>query len=780
MLLLANTLLEWIEDDTLAEAADETPRNPRVLRVLWTNPLNQSAAVINLYDNSGKPERGGKFDNGAAPEIRTVDELAQAVTDGQMRVLRHDPSLGLVQRREEEIKPKHRIHRDHSFAAIQPMLEKVGLPKLFDPVIRRAAIVKAAADTGLTEVILRRYLRRYWQGGQTVNALLPHFDHCGAKGVSKSKPGGKKRGRPRKVDQEGREPAGINLGPEDHEKFRLGIKTFYLKQEGKGCSLEAAFEKTLSRYYHVGHKRIGAKLVPVLPLAEHLPSFGQFIAFFYKHRNATEVLLSRHGRRKFNLRHRAVLGTSDKLGRFGPGSCFQIDSTTADVYLVSSLDRSRLIGRPTLYLIVDVFSRLIVGFAVTLESPSYAAAMLALENAATDKVVYCRQYGISICEEEWPSAHLCDTLLADRGELASQLPNHLVRALKMTLAATAPYRPDWKAIVETRFKLTNDGVVRWLPGAVHPWRERGDCDHALDATLTLNEFRQVMIHFILLHNRERIEGYNLDKFQIADQVEPRPYKLWQYGITHRSGGLHTLDQESLRLLLFLPVQATVTYRGIKINNSLYTCPTADAQGWFVRARESGTWKVDVFFHPHHRQIAYWRPGPDLGLEACTLLSPEDRFRDCDIEEVDDYFLRVNEAKAGKLTVDRQARLDSHAQIDAIKESAKKLTGMALVEAGSQSKSARRSGLRDARAQEKEHERSLRQEQFTEGNAPGETSQDGKIVSFTPVPAPSVVDTPGTFGTAASATMPTTPGYIASASFMDSLKESRRKRQKPNP
>src|SRR5699024_11939342 len=63
----------------------------------------------------------------------------------------------------------------------------------------------------------------------------------------------------------------------------------------------------------------------------------------------------------------------------GPGTRFQIDATIADIYLVSSLDVNKVIGRPVIYAVLDVYSRIITGLYVGLEGPSWIGAMMALD-----------------------------------------------------------------------------------------------------------------------------------------------------------------------------------------------------------------------------------------------------------------------------------------------------------------------------------------------------------------------------------------------------------------
>ncbi|NUE21545.1 hypothetical protein HUC07_23460 [Escherichia coli] len=95
---------------------------------------------------------------------------------------------------------------------------------------------------------------------------------------------------------------------------------------------------------------------------------------------------------------RGVMGTS-RQHIFGPCARFEIDATLMDIYLVSVFNRAWIIGRPVLYVVVDVFSGMVVGFYLGLEGPSWDGARLALFNAFTDKVAFCRDFGVEITQE---------------------------------------------------------------------------------------------------------------------------------------------------------------------------------------------------------------------------------------------------------------------------------------------------------------------------------------------------------------------------------------------
>lgn len=97
------------------------------------------------------------------------------------------------------------------------------------------------------------------------------------------------------------------------------------------------------------------------------PSFGQFRYYFDKTRDLKKEYCKRVGDKEYNQKHREMLGESNYNTI---PSTVQIDSTQADFYLVSDYDRTKLVGRPTVTIAMDVVTRTIVGVSIGYESPS--------------------------------------------------------------------------------------------------------------------------------------------------------------------------------------------------------------------------------------------------------------------------------------------------------------------------------------------------------------------------------------------------------------------------
>jgi putative transposase len=668
----------------------------RVDRILWCDPAQIHLVTIDVFAKD------------ALPLLRPYDEVARGIERGDLRVPETDPFAAL-RRAEADIAEKHRQRRDVAWELIGEMVESGDVDFLINPTVRGRRIAVVMAATRRTKRTIYKYLRRFWQGGQIKNALLPGFEKCGGRGKRRMVEAGRehdasKLGRRSALAKVSTSRIGVRLSADIERKFERGIRKFYENTSKR--SLIKAFKKTLGAFFYVDVQLKDGVPGPILPPAEQLPTFEQFRHWYETvFRDVKREHEKRHGRLGHALTGRELTGDSTRLAS-GPGSVFQIDATLADVYLVSSLDRTRIVGRPVIYVCIDVYSRMITGIAVLLEGPSWVGAMLALDNVVADKVEYCAKYGIKITEDQWPSRHLPDALTADRGEFEGYDATNLANSFGIRVENTAAYRGDWKGIVERRHGRANERIIHFLPGAVHKRRQRGEPDPRLDAMLTLDEFHRVIIFDVLAYNQHHyMESYKKDGFQIADHVEPYPLEIWQWGIARRSGKPPEWTRDIVRLNVLPQKTVSVTPHGIQFERDIYyTCDTAVREGWFDRARIRGNWKVKVSYDPRTLDNIYLRTDGGRGLEQCRLTPASKTFKNSDLYTALDYFELERQAAEASRSRTFQADVDLDAQCDHVVAEAREKTLAAQRKAGAQSKRSRIGQIRENRAAERQYER----------------------------------------------------------------------------
>ncbi len=670
---------------------------------------NDSQTTVRSMDRILYLDSNGKnlvkieiFSSQALPVWQPVSELEQLLSKGDFRVIERDP-LSRLWGLDETLPELYRNHRDQAWEAIKNLvMDEQGYPKvdIFMSQKRGPLVAACAHLHGISKQTVYTYLRKYWQYGQMKNALLPDFRNCGGRGKER-KIAVCKLGRPNALALAKGESSGVVIDADIQKRFQRGVKQFY--ENPQRMPLTKAYQRTLESYFNQGYELQEGVLIPILPPAEELPTFRQF-QYWYSKRgrlNPTQTAISRFTERRFNLSHRAILGDSNQMA-FGPGSIFQIDATVADIYLVSSLDPGRIIGRPVLYTIVDVFSHMVAGFSVSLEGPSWLGAMLALENTTTDKKAFCAEYGIVISSEDLPIQHLPREILADRGEMEGYNADYVVNGLGIGISNTAPYRAEWKAIVERSFRLANDQVIHWMPGAVHLPLERGKRDYRLDACLNLSQFRSLMIRLFLFHNRfHELKEYRMDKTMLADHVEPYPLDLWNWGLQNRVGQLRQADADIIRQNLLPTAEASVTERGIIFRRRQYDCQRASSEQWYVRARASGRWKINVAYDPRQLDTIYLRLPNCQRLEPCLLHANESALRGHDWYEI----LDRDEIERQKEPARRAARQQAEAALDAyIAHIVEPAQETAVTERKGQSKSEILKDIRENRSRERDLER----------------------------------------------------------------------------
>jgi putative transposase len=664
-----NMVVEWISSDS---------ESRHIERILWLSPANDVLVSIAMDDDK------------AFPMMKTYSEYVTGLVSNLCKPVEWiNANIPLL---DDEINAEHLNLRDKAWDAIKDIVSDE--PGCYEKSFRGSRVRESQERTGLHKSTIYRYIRRYWQGGKMKNALLPHFNNSGGYGNERD-PGDVKRGRPRKFEDE---PKGINIDEETKQLLRSGIRLFYNNKEK--APLKVAYQKTLEKFFATGFRQDGNALIPLLPPPDKLPSFGQYRYWFKKEMDLEDTLKSRHGKKRFALEYRPILGSST-YESFGPGSRFQIDATVADVYLVSEYRREWIIGRPIIYIVIDVFSRYIAGIYIGLEGPSWIGAMMALANTTTDKVQFCAQYGIDIESDEWVSSHLPQKLTADRGELEGEKPSQLIDVLGVDVENASPYRADWKGIVEQQFRLVNLRSIQFIPGAIKErYRERGQRDYRLDAKLTLREFTQIMIHNVLYHNnRHHMLWYDRNEFMVADEVSPIPRDLWHWGIINRNGRLKKQPEHIVKLNLMYRGEATVTAAGIQFKGMHYGCDLAMREQWFVKARVGKTWRVRVCYDPRSTNEIYLWLDDGHRFETCTLLEREARFLNKRVEEVEDL-LEIERHQGRHQDVNNMlSKIELDAQTKAIVEAASKKTNDAI-QHSEESNFQRIKGTRTRRSDEK--------------------------------------------------------------------------------
>lgn len=545
------------------------------IRVLWTDP--ETIFWIDIDNQNALPEYSSREE---FEHLMACSELA-AISDPYINISMTPPKSGS---RAEDVQTR-------AWEAIENAISKE--PDIYIRAGRGPLLSEIIENTGSTKQTVYRWFRRYWQFGMCKNALSGRYDLCGGQGKSKTLRE-KKIGAPRT-----RTPGtGINVDEQIKALFRVAIEKCLL-HEGE-YEFSYAYNQVLIAFG-----------VPLPCKPENLlsvPTERQLRYFYEKEYSPIEITKKRKGEINYQKDYRPVLGTSTAEVA-GPGSRYQIDATIADLYLVSEQDREKIIGRPTLYFVVDVFSRAIVGMYIGLENASWVSAMEALANSVLDKVSYCAEFGINITEDMWPTVGLPENLIGDRGEILGRHIEVLSKAFHVNIENTPPFKADWKGVVERYFRTAQTTMKPFVEGYVTGkviGKKRHGKDYRQDGIHTLYEFTQMMIRIVLYYNNEHvISTYDPDA-DIPSDLPFNPLELWNWGIKMRTGRLRRPDSELVKVNLLPHTEATVTEHGLKIFGCYYTCKEALDWGWF-EGNYKGSRKVTIAYDLYSSNTIYIRP-----------------------------------------------------------------------------------------------------------------------------------------------------------------------------
>lgn len=387
-------------------------------------------------------------------------------------------------------------------AIIQPLLDEPRRP--------RSKVEKAAKDANKDTTTLYRWMKLYGEQ-ERLSALLPP-----------KRSGGRGKGR---------------LEPQREELIETAITDRYLQRQRPTVKETSGYVARLCRQAGLKPPSLNTIRSRVLAIDERER---------YKRRGHLKIVADRFTARPGKFQDAAR-----------PLDVVQIDHTKLAMIVVDR-ERRLPIGRPWLTLVLDVYSRMILGFCLGFDPPSALTVGLALSHAILPKEASLERHGLDL--HAWPCWGFPARILVDNGrDFHSKTLTRACEEYGIEIDYCPIAKPHFKAHVERMFR-TIETALRSVPGTTfsNP-AERSGYDSEGAAVMTLDELEGWLMAWITGVYHQRAHSG-------MDEV---PAMRWHHGLLgdERQSGKgipgRPTDEDRLRID-FLPAQErTIQTYGVR-------------------------------------------------------------------------------------------------------------------------------------------------------------------------------------------------------------------------
>lgn len=461
---------------------------------------------------------------------------------------------------------------------------------------RAEFIYLCAQKYDVSEYTVRRFLHDYLQNNLSLRNIECGYFRCGGKGKMKTYNNGKRPG-----------PRGISMVTRDEKviSYFETARKKYLRSNTK-LTYAMLYSDLVQKHYST-RMVVNGDVIYEPYAAVDRPTLRQLIYHIHTHMSDAEEYEAEHGKRVANNNIRPLHSdTIAALTHKTIGSRYEMDEMETDFYLVSRTDRTQTIGRAIMYMVVDVYSKMIVGVHVGLENNSWDAAKLALLNMVEDKVAVCARTGIEIEENDWPvSGVLPYQIMSDNGAeyLSIAFEKYACEngiALTHPPTRMASYKPN----IEQKFNQFNENVKGYLPGEI--FKDSYGAKHISDARLTIEEFYKIVLHFILYYNKTPLCDYQADREIFEAGIITSPINIWNFKMQKTTALKKVQDMDAYKYSLLKEANATITREGIVFKNIIYSC---DDIVWLSRKMQdvnfNGRSKLKIRYDQRNMDFIYF-------------------------------------------------------------------------------------------------------------------------------------------------------------------------------
>lgn len=245
-----------------------------------------------------------------------------------------------------------------------------------------------------------------------------------------------------------------------------------------------------------------------------------------------------------------------------PLSVVQIDHTLVDIILVDEQFRKSY-KRPWLTLAIDVYSRMVVGFYLSYETPGALGTGMCISNAILPKEIWLERLGINT---EWNCWGVMDTIHVDN---AKEFRGNMLKRACQDYGIKLQFRPvgtpHWGGHIE-RLLGTFSKEIHNLPGTTFSSEvERKKYQSEKNAAFTLNEFEKWLALYITKIYHKRIHS----------SIDKTPEEKWEEGILGTGSQIgrgipsRIYNERKVRLDFMPYVERTIQEYGVVIDHIHY-------------------------------------------------------------------------------------------------------------------------------------------------------------------------------------------------------------------
>lgn len=353
--------------------------------------------------------------------------------------------------------------------------------------------------------------------------------------------------------------------------LRVGAASLLPRRRGraKGVRLieaqtEDIIQETIDRYWSgpgVTAQFIIGKIEERCGEASIRPPSAATISSRIKERRPRDLLRKKAGeksaRQAFEVR-------GGKVQPEAPLELVQIDHALIDCIIVDSERRLPLI-RPWVTIAIDVYTRVVLGFYLSLAAPSAMSVALCISHSALPKDRWLKTYGFT--GEEYPFYGMPKRIHVDNGkDFKSKNLSDSCRWYDVALTFRPKGVPHNGAHIE-RLIGTFMGKVHFLPGAtLASVKDKGNYNSEKYAALSFPEFREWFIREAEIYHKT-----------LHTAIGCSPLYKWESSFRRKDGSFShpPIIDDQLRLLIdFMPLKKRVIGRaGVRLHNIDYYSST---------------------------------------------------------------------------------------------------------------------------------------------------------------------------------------------------------------